>query len=656
MSSASRLRRAAAAKRASVAATSPAQRARPGSAAPGIGARVRYAFDSSMSRGPNALIWYLGASVALVVLAFAAIVLVFGAGPTHNPITAIYNVTLHTIDTGTQAGDVGTTYTVLNLFVTFAGIFIFSAFIGVLANSIDSRLQELRKGRSRVLETDHTLILGWSESIFMIVSELVIANESRQRARIVILANRDKVEMEDALRERVPDLRGTKVVCRTGSPIALKDLDLVNHREARSVIVLAPEDDDPDPTVIKTILALTRSAGRRDAPYHIVAEIQEPRNLEVARLAGGGEAVILDKGLTVSRLIVQTSRQSGAAAVYQELLDFDGDEIYLRLDASLDGRTYGETLLAYENCAVIGVRDVDGDVKLNPPMDRVILAGDMIIAVAEDDSVLEVAVPFKGEIDESAMTGGARKPELAEATLVLGYNPRTPAVISELDAYARPGARIELVAARAPGESDLAAAIGNFAHAKLTVRAGDTTARGLLDGLDLARFDRVIVMSDASAPDRGRADARVLVTLLHLRDIAQRDGADFTIVSEILDEADRDLASVAEVDDIVVSEQVISYLLAQISENGDLAEVFAELLVADGSEIYMRPVADYAEGSVSFATLVAAARRRGETALGYRVAAHAERADVAFGVQLNPHKTQRFTATKGDRLIVLAEE
>ena len=50
------------------------------------------------------------------------------------------------------------------------------------------------------------------------MSELSIANESRKRPVIVVLADRDKVEMEDELREKVPDLRGTRVVCRSGSP------------------------------------------------------------------------------------------------------------------------------------------------------------------------------------------------------------------------------------------------------------------------------------------------------------------------------------------------------------------------------------------------------------------------------------------------------
>ena len=73
------------------------------------------------------------------------------------------------------------------------------------------------------------MILGWSDSVFAIVRELSIANESRRRPAVVILAEHDKVEMEDELREKVPQLRGTRVICRTGSPLDLGDLALSNH-------------------------------------------------------------------------------------------------------------------------------------------------------------------------------------------------------------------------------------------------------------------------------------------------------------------------------------------------------------------------------------------------------------------------------------------
>jgi len=51
----------------------------------------------------------------------------------------------------------------------------------------------MRKGRSRVIERNHTLILGWSPTVFAIIGELIIANENQRRPRIVILADHDKV-------------------------------------------------------------------------------------------------------------------------------------------------------------------------------------------------------------------------------------------------------------------------------------------------------------------------------------------------------------------------------------------------------------------------------------------------------------------------------
>src|SRR5204863_293321 len=133
----------------------------------------------------------------------------------------------------------------------------------------------------------------------------------------------------------------------------------------------------------------------------------------------------------------------------------------------------------------------------------------------------------------------------------------------------------------------------SLANTKLEVRSGDTTDRDTLDGLGLSTFDHVIVLSDTDAPDIQRADARTLVTLLHLRDIATRTGAAYSITSEMLDVRNRALAEVAKADDFIVSERLVSLLMAQISENKGLASVFRELFDSDGSEVYLRPASSY---------------------------------------------------------------
>ncbi len=618
--------------------------------------RLRYAFDTSMARGPSALLGYLGLATLLMIVFFAAITLIFGLTDSSNPVTAVYQALLHSIDSGTVAGDQGNGYIAVSIVLTFGGIIVFSAFIGVLATSLDERLQELRKGRSFVVEHDHTLILGWSDTIFTILSELAVANESEKDPVVVIMAERDKVEMEDAIRDKVDDMRGTRVVCRSGSSIDLRDLQIVNPHDARAVIVLSPEGEDPDPSVIKTMLALTRAPDRRATPYHIVAEIQDSENLEAARLVGGDEAVLIDKGETVARLIVQTARQSGAAVVYTELLDFDGDEVYFRHDPSFEGRTYGDVLLAYEDCAVMGLRFPDGTVKLNPPGDTVLAVGTEVVAVAEDDERLLAATPCQVQPDTGQILDSRPAAAAPQHTLVIGFSERTAAVLSELSEYVVPGSTALVVCERAVDPELLRRRVGAEDRLDIQVRLGVTTERPLLESLDVGRFDQVIVMSDGGL-EAQHADARTLVSLLHLRDIATRTGAHFSVVSEMLDDRNRELAQVTQVDDVIVSDKVISLLLAQISENAHLEAVFAELFAAEGSEVYLRDAAEYvAQGTeVTFATLVEAARRRGETALGYRIAAQAKDAGRAFGVQVNPRKSTTYRVEGADRLIVLAE-
>jgi len=193
----------------------------------------------------------------------------------------------------------------------------------------------------------------------------------------------------------------------------------------------------------------------------------------------------------------------------------------------------------------------------------------------------------------------------------------------------------------------------------VTTQAAGTTDRAILEALDVARFDHIIAMCPSDDMDPQRADARTLVTLLHLRDLLgdEVDGETGpSIVSEMLDDRNRELAQVTQVDDVIVSDQVLSLILAQISENPALGDVFADLLDADGSEIYLRPVSDYVDVGlpVSFATVVAAASLRSEAALGLRIVA--EKGDDDGGVKVNPPKSLTFTPAPGDRVVVLAED
>ncbi len=160
------------------------------------------------------------------------------------------------------------------LFISLGSLFLVSILIGVLTTGIEDRVRSLRKGRSRILESGHTVILGWDNQIFTIISELVTANKNRPRSRacIVVLGNKDKVEMEDEIRHKLGPIRHTRVICRSGDPISPPDLEIASVNTARSIIVLEPDYDDPDASAIKTLLAIVNNPHRRKEPYHIVTD------------------------------------------------------------------------------------------------------------------------------------------------------------------------------------------------------------------------------------------------------------------------------------------------------------------------------------------------------------------------------------------------
>lgn len=61
-----------------------------------------------------------------------------------------------------------------------------------------------------------------------LLNQLAIANESLGGGTVVVMAERDKEEMELDIAKMEFDFKGTSVICRSGSPLILADLKKVN--------------------------------------------------------------------------------------------------------------------------------------------------------------------------------------------------------------------------------------------------------------------------------------------------------------------------------------------------------------------------------------------------------------------------------------------
>ena len=633
---------------------------------PSLRERFRYWFDNRFSGGPLVIIGWLALGTALLVILMTVLSLIPSIRPDGQDLKQVFwNILFQALTPNPFDTTTRWQFLVVMLVVTLGSLFMVSILIGTLTSSIESKVDDLRKGHSRVIESGHTLILGWSPQVFTILSELMIANENQKNARVVILADKDKVEMEDEIRQKIETKGSTRIICRSGNPIDLTDLEIGSPHTAKSIIILPPEGNDPDTAVIKAILALTNNSHRRADPYHIVTQIRDPKNMEVVKMVGQADIVqAVLTGDLIARVTAQTSRQSGLSTVYTELLNFDGDEIYFTHEPSLVGKTYGEALMAYETSTVMGMKKGAQEASLNPPMDTLIEADDKLFALTEDDDTLIVSgmtsVPVDETVIHPAFKSSTPKPEKC---LVLGWNRCAATILTELNNYVPKGSRTLVVSDPtvsgevAEAEQIIKQECSKLSNQKVSFQRGDTTDRRLLESIKAADYDHVIVLSYAGL-NAQEADAKTLVTLLHLRNIAERDETPFSIVSEMLDLRNRELAEVANVDDFIVSDHLVSLMMAQLSEDANLFSVFADIFDPEGSEIYMKPIGDYVElgKPVNFYSLVEAARRRGQSALGFRLEAEARLAAKSYGVHTNPKKSESVLFCAEDKIIVVAEE
>ena len=620
-------------------------------AAPSLGAKLRYRFDLALSRGPLVVIGYLGLVMLAIIVVASIFIWAFqlkgvnGGEPIGSPFDAFWQAMLRVVDSGTFAADATWPTRLVGLFITICGIFLAGSLIGLIASAVDLQIEQLRKGRSTVLESGHTLVLGWSPRIATILSELVEANANQRKAAFVVLANVPKDEMEDELRVRVPETRTTRVVCRTGDPSSPADLAMVNVGGARSIIVLA--GDEGDAGVVKAVLAV-RSVDPEFANAHVVAELDNAGHAATLRTLTEGRIVTIQADEIIAELTAQACHQAGLAAVFRELLDFDGDEIYFTAVPELVGVAYRDALLAFGTCSVLGwIRD-DGIVELNPPGDATFGPGYEIITVAEDDDT--VVFTGVGPAPDVSVDTTVDFDEPAQRILMIGWSDLGPGVLRELDEFLTPGSTVDLVVdpELIAGElDDLEPPLPETTNCTITLHRGGRGPEGLMEMAGQG-FDQAIVLGYRDPVPVSEADARTMLTLLTLDKAFRGAARRPRVVAEMLDRANVAVAQTTGVEDFIVSDELSSLMIAQLSERLELHKVFDELFDADGCFVALHPAPLYATpgSSTSFAEIVAAASQRGQTAFGWRV-------DATGEVVVNPAKSAAVAFAEADQVLVL---
>ncbi|TXL90067.1 NAD-binding lipoprotein [Streptomyces sp. IB2014 016-6] len=628
--------------------------------------RARYLFDRTLARSTGTLMGWLVITCLAVVVPVSAVLVWTDPGSPRSlsgRLTAAWRTSAETLRLGAMTGT--PLRMMLSALLGLVALLCVSTLVGVITTSLAERMAELSRGRSTVLERGHVVVLGWSDQVTTVVSELVAAHAAHRPRAIVLLADRDKTEMERALAARIGPGGRTRLICRSGPASDPAVLALVSPGAASTVLVLPSGEPAGDAEILRTLLALRAVIGEGTGGPPVLAAVHDDRYRAPARLAAGPRGTVLETDTVTARLIAQCVGRPGLSLVLRDLLDFAGDEFHLADATAFTGGPFGATLLGHADSCVVGLLGPLGHTSLNPPADTVVAPGSRLIVLARDDRTTRPA-DCRHLVDPSVIAEGPPPAEAAARLLVLGWNRRGPLLLGQLRRTAGPGSVLDVITDRVvPGprepEPDHTPEPGDPPGADaaplVRFRTAALSRPETLLGLDLAPYDGLVVLGPDPADGPDHPDDWTLVALLALRLLEERTGRELRVVSELTDDRNRPLAAVNPGSDVVVSGELTGLLMAQIAQNRHLAAVFDELFSAEGSTICLRPAGTYIRpgSEATFATVVAAARDRGECAIGYR--RHDLRAAApGHGVRLNPHKGERRGWSAEDQVVVIATD
>ncbi|KAL5712410.1 hypothetical protein ACHQM5_014588 [Ranunculus cassubicifolius] len=567
--------------------------------------------------------------------------------------------------------------------VSFGGMLIFAMMLGLVSDAISEKFDSLRKGKSEVVEQHHTLILGWSDKLGSLLNQLAIANESLGGGTVVVMAERDKEEMELDIAKMEFDFKGTRVICRSGSPLILADLKKVSVSKARAVIVLAEDGnaDQSDARALRTVLSLT--GVKEGLRGHIVVELSDLDNEVLVKLVGGELVETVVAHDVIGRLMIQCARQPGLAQIWEDILGFENCEFYIKRWPQLDGMNFEDVLISFPDAIPCGVKTSSnrGKIILNPDDSYVLQEGDEVLVIAEDDDTYApTTLPMVKEASFIDFTRPARKPQ---KILLSGWRRDIDDMIVVLEAFLAPGSELWMFNDVPEKERDRKLTEGGLdverlVNIELVHREGNAVIRRNLESLPLESFDSILILADEAVEDSAiQADSRSLATLLLIRDIQakrlpvretmvhrgsfskgswmgemQQASDQSVIISEILDPRTKNLLSMSKISDYVLSNELVSMALAMVAEDRQINHVLEELFAEEGNEMQIRPSELYLreEEELSFYDVLLRARRRREIVIGYRLA-NAERAVIN-----PPAKNEKRKWSTKDVFVVIAEE
>ena len=645
--------------------------------------RASYWFDNKMAEG----FWPKVRLLFIVTLAFVIVMGLLAElvkGPNIGPGEAFVKTLMYALGKGgalTLSGEAGLkdggvptpAYFAIMVVIILYCMFFAAMLIGLISNALRSKVEELGKGRSRVLEEGHTLVLGFNEATFVFIEQLIEADRNQaQPQTVVVLGEESRDAMIDQVRKRFGNPRShpkTRIICRTGSPYDFDDLKRCSIETCRVIVICASSDFE----AVKDIMAcshILKEADSGDTPF-IVSAIHEEESIIESRIAssiahGANRVELLSLREVLARIMVHTSRQPGLSDVFTELFDYQKNEFYIFSDDPSFPMLYGKSISEINHYLqmsyAVGVcKPVEGII-IGPPHTTIFEEGDQLIVVKEDDDALQVSEHPARKTKLSPTPTLGMQPV---SVIVLGVQPILESVVTEYGQFLEPGSTIWIAGSKSAYETVVPKTAAQEAIERginIEIRDIDlANRRELVRLLDEVKPDSALVLADQNTDKLEEEDERIIRTLLYLRDYRIFSGKHFSITSEMRRTQNKELAAATEPDDFIISRQFSALLMTQISQNRELATLFNSLLSSNGFEVYMKPASWYVPlgEPIDLISVSESVADRNELFIGIRRKDESEHrvAEINPSKYVSDMRTLRqYTFEEGDWFVLLSED
>lgn len=552
------------------------------------------------------------------------------------------------------------------LLVTVIGLLLVSTLISILNSVIERRMEFIHRGRGSVTVENHLVLLNWNKFGFRVVREVAQAADPGHAPRkVAILCDEDPVNLMHEIRDSLIDdiLPGTPkihahylrhpenwIVIRRGQPTNTADLShLTSVGSARSVIILQHETAEPA-QALRVVLAIDSVLAKETMGQSSLDRLPVVTFTHTGVLATQLDerlSKIAHAGLTERRFInyipldpdvvrqgveAQVSRHRGLSSVYQDLLNFGGQELYI-VDGDRFGSTFGNLLLnSRDSIPICLIRD--GRLDFWPDWNSSLNQAKVVV-LAENRSKAE-STP---RTTHGSMSNVRPTPEItqkaAEHFLFVGWNDDAARLADSLEKILPQKSELSII--RRPTE--LLPSPATFRGTSVTEHSS-VGSDPLSDQDFLETVEHVIVFTDQSV-DPGTSDTAVLIDLLACRNYANQISDPrkrFTIVAELQKRSSRHIAGDRLADDLLINDTLLASAAVQLAFAPELEEVFAALLSIDELIELITKRASMWKSNVIGMTwdslISTTAEESGEIVIGYRRVV-----DDVPSVIINPPRT-----------------